>query len=110
MFNTQANFDNIGLEFHCQLEVKISNRVGMAEGTRMKQLEACLDAVETSIRHTQEQLEGRFELVELGLCQTQEEVSRGRVENAATKDMIMTLEKSVKAKITDIRGDVSSLK
>jgi len=35
----------------------------MAEGTRMKQLEARLDAMETTLRHTQEQLKGQFELV-----------------------------------------------
>jgi len=37
-------------------------------------------------------------------------VSKGRVENAATKDMMMSLEKSVKAEITGIRRDVSSLR
>ena len=49
----------------------------MVEGTWMKQLETRLDTME------------------FGLCQTQE-VSRGRAENAATREIVQKLEKGVK--------------
>jgi len=50
----------------------------MAKGTRMKQLEARLDTVE------------------LGLWQIQKEVSCCQEENAATREIVQTLERRVK--------------
>ena len=42
----------------------------MVEGTRMKQLETCLDALEMGLPQNQEQLEDKLDMMELGLRQT----------------------------------------
>jgi len=60
----------------------------MVEGTRMKQLEARLD------------------FLELGLKQTQEEVSLNRKENAETREAMQTLERSVQTMTENLRKNL----
>ena len=63
----------------------------MAEGTRMKQLEAKLDTME------------------LGLQQIQEEVSRWQKENVAIRETVQTFERSVQTFEREVKAKSGNL-
>lgn len=51
----------------------------MAKGTRAKQTESMLDAMEGGMRQYQEQVEDRLDVLELGIRNTQEEINLSRL-------------------------------
>ena len=58
----------------------------MADGTRAKQMENRLDAIEVGLRQHQEQVKERLETLELGMRHTQEEIHRSRSEYTDSLD------------------------
>ena len=48
----------------------------MADGTRAKQAEARVDAMEAKLRQNQAQVKEHLEILELGIQNTQEEINR----------------------------------
>ena len=64
---------------------------GMAKGTRMKQLEVWLDTMD------------------LGLRQTQEEVSLGRVESTATREAVQALDQGMKEELSRLHMGIANV-